>query len=78
MVVRGWDKLVVDRELKVTHLYNLAQDPFEKDNMIGDRGTIRRQEELAALIRRWIVRAGDRVPYPGHAPAEEKTNERKD
>ena len=55
MVVRGWDKLVVDRELKVTHLYNLA----------GDRGTIRRQEELAALIRRWIIKTGDRVPIPG-------------
>lgn len=78
MVVRGWDKLVVERELKVTHLYNLAQDPFEKDNLAGDRGTIRRQEELAALLRRWIVRSGDRVPYPGRAPAEEKTNERKD
>ena len=65
MVVRGWDKLVVDRELKVTHLYNLAQDPFEKDNLAGDRGTIRRQEELAALIRRWIIKTGDRVPFPG-------------
>jgi arylsulfatase A-like enzyme len=71
MVVRGWDKLVVDRELKATHLYNLAQDPFEKDNLAGDRGTIRRQEELTALIRRWIVRTGDRVPYLMRAPAEE-------
>jgi arylsulfatase A-like enzyme len=70
-VVRGWDKFVVDRELKATHLYNLAQDPFEKDDLAVDRGTIRRQEELAALIRRWIVKSGDRVPYPGRAPVEE-------
>jgi arylsulfatase A-like enzyme len=65
MVVRGWDKLVVDRELKATHLYNLAQDPYENENLLENRGTIRRQEELLALLRRWIVKAGDRVPYPG-------------
>ena len=65
MVVRGWDKLVVDRELKATHLYNLAQDPYENENLVENRGTIRRQEELLALLRRWIVKAGDRVPYPG-------------
>ena len=79
MVVRGWDKLVVDRELKVTHLYNLAQDPLEKDNLAGDRGTIRRQEELAALIRRWIIKTGDRVPFPGRRNGERNgIHERKD
>jgi arylsulfatase A-like enzyme len=64
MVVRGWDKLVAGRELRATHLYNLAQDPYEKENLLENRGTIRRQEELLALVRRWIVKAGDRVPYP--------------
>jgi len=78
MVVRGWDKLVVDRGLNVTHLYNLAQDPLEKDNLAIDRATIRRQEELGALLRRWILKAGDRVPYPVRTRAEEKKNERKD
>lgn len=72
MIIRGWDKLVVDRELKPTHLYNLAQDPFEKDNLVIDRATRRKQEELLALMRRWIVKAADRVPYPGRAPAEEQ------
>ena len=67
MVIRGWDKLVVDRALKVTHLYNLAQDPFEKDNLVVDRASIRRQEELLALMRRWIIKVADRVPYPGAA-----------
>ncbi|MBI2686045.1 MAG: sulfatase [Acidobacteria bacterium] len=65
MVVRGWDKLVVNRELKPTHLYNLAQDPYEADNLTVDRATVRRQEELLALMRRWIIKTGDRVPYPG-------------
>ncbi len=71
MIVRGWDKLVVDAELKPTHLYNLAQDPFEMDNQVGDRATVRRQEELLALMRRWILKTGDRVPYPGRAPVDE-------
>lgn len=73
MVVRGWDKLVVDRELKVTHLFNLAQDPREQDNLAVDRATLRRQEELLALMRRWIITAGDRVPYPGRAPEQEQS-----
>lgn len=72
MVIRGWDKLVVDRDLKVTHLYNLAQDPLEQDNLAADRATIRRQEELQALMRRWMIKSGDRVPFPGRAPAEEQ------
>ncbi|HEU0121978.1 MAG TPA: sulfatase-like hydrolase/transferase [Bryobacteraceae bacterium] len=67
-VVRGWDKLVVDRERRVTHLFNLAQDPREQDNLAVDRATLRRQEELLALMRRWMITAGDRVPYPGRAP----------
>jgi len=71
MVVRGWDKLVVDRELKPAHLYNLAQDPLENENLVGDRGTIRRQEELLALMRRWSIMTGDRVPFPGREPAED-------
>lgn len=67
VVIRGWDKLVVDRALKVTHLYNLAQDPLETDNLAVDRASIRRQEELLALMRRWIIKTADRVPYPGAA-----------
>jgi len=72
MVVRGADKLVVDRELRPIHLYNLVQDPLEQNDLISDRSTIRRQEELLALMRRWILKTADRVPYPGRAPVEEQ------
>jgi arylsulfatase A-like enzyme len=72
MLVRGWDKLVVDAGLSVTHLFNLALDRLESDNLVGDRATVRRQEELLALLRRWILKTGDRLPYPGRAPAEEQ------
>lgn len=68
MIVRGWDKLVVDRGLKAAHLYNLAQDPFEMDDLIIDRASVRRQEELLALMRRWMIKTADRVPYPGKSP----------
>ena len=33
MLVRGYDKLVVNREGTVTHLFNLADDPFEMTNL---------------------------------------------
>lgn len=72
MLIRGWDKLVVDTGMNVTHLYNLALDRLESDNLAGDRATMRRQEEMLALLRRWILKTGDRLPYPGRAPAEEQ------
>ena len=72
MIIRGWDKLVVDRERKPIHLYNLAQDPLELNDLINERGSVRKQEELVALMRRWILKTGDRVPYPGRAPQEEQ------
>ncbi len=71
MLIRGWDKLVVDAGMNVSHLYNLALDRLESDNLAGDRATMRRQEEMLALLRRWILKTGDRLPYPGRAPAEE-------
>lgn len=71
-VVRGWDKLVVDRTLRVTHLLNLALDPAEQENLAGARPHLTRQEELVALLRRWILQTGDRVPFSGRAPYQEK------
>lgn len=64
MIVRGWDKLVVDRQMQVTHLFNLAQDPFEKNNLASGRAATRLQEELLSLLRRHILLTADRVPYP--------------
>jgi arylsulfatase A-like enzyme len=62
-VVRGMDKLVVDSHLKVTHLYNLGQDPYEMKNLAEDSSERRKRDELLALLRRWILRTSDRVPY---------------
>jgi arylsulfatase A-like enzyme len=59
MIVRGFDKLVVDREGDATHLYNLAQDPFEMRNLATLRTHQRLRDELTALLREWQKRTGD-------------------
>ena len=64
MVVRGYDKLVVDAKLKATHLYNLASDPFEKENLVTSTRHLRIRDELLALLKSWRFKTGDRVPYP--------------
>ena len=64
MLVRGLDKLVVDKELKVTHLYNLGQDPYEMTNLAGAGSERRKADELLAILRRWMLRTSDRIPYP--------------
>jgi arylsulfatase A-like enzyme len=60
MIVRGLDKLVVNSRLEVTHLYNLGQDPDETTNLAADGSERRKRDELLALLRRWILRTGDR------------------
>jgi arylsulfatase A-like enzyme len=65
MVVRGLDKLVVDRELNVTHLYNLGQDPFEMENLARDVSQDLKRDELKALLKDWMRRSGDGMDPSG-------------
>lgn len=65
MVVRALDKLVVDRELNVTHLYNLGLDPTEMDNLAHDPAEVLKRDELAALLKEWMRRTGDRMDPSG-------------
>ena len=65
MLVRGLDKLVVDRELNVTHLYNLGQDPFEMENLARDVSQDLKRDELKALIKDWMRRSGDGMDPSG-------------
>jgi arylsulfatase A-like enzyme len=55
-VVRGLDKLVVNRELEATDLYNLGQDPLEQENLVRSRHHQRKKDELNALLREWMRR----------------------
>jgi arylsulfatase A-like enzyme len=65
LVVRGLDKLVVDRKLEVTHLYNLGQDPYELENRVEDPSQELKRDELMALVRDWMRRTGDGMDPSG-------------
>ena len=65
MVVQGLDKLVVDRDLNVTHLYNLGQDPYELENLARDGAQDLKRDELKALLKDWMRRSGDGMDPSG-------------
>jgi len=60
-LVRGLDKVIVDKELRVTHLYNLRQDPFELANLVGDPDERRKSDEMRANLLDWKGRLRDGV-----------------
>ncbi|MBL8229105.1 MAG: sulfatase [Bryobacterales bacterium] len=59
MVVRGFDKLVVNRAGEITHLFNLGEDPYEQSNLVNSRAHRRAKDELLALLRDWQRRTQD-------------------
>jgi arylsulfatase A-like enzyme len=65
MVVRALDKLVVDRDLNVTHLYNLATDPYEMKNLAQDAKQELKRDALKALLKDWMRRTADRTDPSG-------------
>ncbi|MCP5110666.1 MAG: sulfatase-like hydrolase/transferase, partial [bacterium] len=60
MVIRGLDKVVVNRDLHITDLYNLGQDPYEKRNLARDSKHRRKQDEMLAILRDWMRRMSDK------------------
>ncbi len=54
MVVRGTEKLVTDREWRVTHYFDIAADPFEMRNRAAEGA---KRSDLLALVREWHGRA---------------------
>ena len=61
LVVRGFDKLVADRDLRVTHLFNLQQDPYELENLAVAPSRRTRRDEMRALLEYWMRRTGDQI-----------------
>ncbi len=51
MLVRGFDKIVVNSETEVTHLYNLAEDPYELTNLAHEPGAKLKRDSLLAVLR---------------------------
>jgi arylsulfatase A-like enzyme len=65
MVVRALDKLVVDRDDNVTHLYNLGRDPYETKNLAYSPSENLKRAALEALLRDWTRRTADRMDPSG-------------
>ncbi len=59
MLVRGFDKLVVDRTGETAHLYNLSLDPYELNNLASSRWHRRTRDEMMALLAEWQRRVQD-------------------
>jgi arylsulfatase A-like enzyme len=65
MLVRGYDKLVVDMEGTVTHLFNLADDPYEMTNLATVSAQQLKRDALLAVQRQWMKKLGDGVDASG-------------
>ena len=65
MLVRGYDKLVVDMEGTVTHLFNLADDPYEMTNLANVSAQQLKRDALLAIQRQWVKKLGDGVDASG-------------
>ncbi len=61
MLVHGYDKLVTNADGNVTHLYNLAEDPFEKANLAEASSEQLKRDALLAQLQTWTRKLGDRV-----------------
>jgi arylsulfatase A-like enzyme len=65
MVVRGWEKLVVDKAGAPKQLFNLRNDPFENTNLLAEAGYARTRDEMLAHLREWRKRIGDGMDPSG-------------
>jgi arylsulfatase A-like enzyme len=65
MLVHGYDKLVVDLEGNVTHLFNLAEDPYEMTNLANVSAEQLKRDSLLAIERQWTKKLGDGVDASG-------------
>ena len=65
MLVRGYDKIVTDLEGHVTHLYNLADDPNELNDLALVSAEQLKRDALLAEQQVWMRRLGDRLDPSG-------------
>jgi arylsulfatase A-like enzyme len=65
MLVSGYQKLVVDMEGTVTHLFNLADDPYELTNLANVSVQQVKRDALLAVERQWKKKLGDGVDASG-------------
>jgi arylsulfatase A-like enzyme len=65
MLVHGYDKLVTDNEGSVTRLYNLADDPYETNNLASVSSEQLKRDALVATRQLWTRKLEDGVDPSG-------------
>ena len=65
MLVRGYDKLIATPKGEITHLFNLAEDPYEMTNLARDPGQKLTLASLKAQLLAEMQRLGDGVDPSG-------------
>jgi arylsulfatase A-like enzyme len=65
MLVHGYDKLVTDLEGRVTYLFNLADDPFERTNLAAASSAELKRDALLAQQKDWVRRLNDGMDRSG-------------
>ena len=65
MLIHGYDKIVTDLEGHVTHLYNLADDPQELNNLALASAEQLKRDSLLAEQQVWMRKLGDRMDPSG-------------
>jgi hypothetical protein len=65
VLIRGYQKLVTDLTGAPEHLYNLAADPDELNDLVRDPSSRLNLDGLAALTQLWMRRLGDGLDPSG-------------
>jgi arylsulfatase A-like enzyme len=65
MLVHGYDKLVTDKEGRVTHLFNLADDPYELSDLANVSSEQLKRDALLAVRQQWMRKLEDGVDPSG-------------
>jgi arylsulfatase A-like enzyme len=58
-LVLGSDKIVVNGQAQPTHIYNLADDPYEMKNLVHEPAIQLKRDQLLAFFRESMRRLGD-------------------
>lgn len=64
-IIRGFDKMITNTRLQPLHLFNLAEDPGEQNDLAKIPGYRLRVDELRALMADWKRRSGDGMDRSG-------------
>jgi arylsulfatase A-like enzyme len=65
IMIRGFDKVVATPKGEITHLFNLADDPYEMTNLARDSAQKLKLASLTAQLRAQMQKLGDGVDPSG-------------